>query len=153
MLKPIPTAQSELELQIDVDLIYNLTNSLKLKLNHSKTKYIVFGLHPSPPCLVTSISLGPDQIEQVEEFKYLGVLVDHRLTFAHHAQTVSLKAKRAIGAIVRLFKHATPRAVLEKVFKAVIVPQLTYAIEIWYPKGAVWRSKLERYKNTFSNNT
>ena len=38
---------------------------------------------------------------------------------------------------------------LEKVFKAVIVPQLMHAIEIWYPKGAVWRSKLEKVQKYF----
>ena len=76
-------------------------------------------------------------------------MVDRRLSFAQQTKRVCLQAKRAIGALVRRFRGATPMYVLERVYQSVILPQVLYAIECWFPSALKWRTKLERVQNFF----
>ena len=144
IIKPVTTPQAEIELQEDINKILEASASLSLQLNSTKTKYIIFGYHPQPPTLNNDIFLGTERLERVETYKYLGVVVDRRLLFAQHVEMAVSRAKKAVGVTNWLFRHAAPVCVLERVYHGCILPQLTYGMEVWYPKAINSRDRIDR---------
>ena len=144
LVKPVNSVQAEQELQNDVTKILEATASLSLNLNSSKTKYTIFGYHSQPPSLINDIFLGPERIERVETFKYLGVLVDRKLSFTEHTQMAVSRAKKVVGVTKWAFGNAAPPYVLERIYHGCVLPQFTYGMETWYPKALWARDKIER---------
>ena len=149
MVRAIRSVEDEEAIQRDLELFSNTIKSLNLKLSPPKTKYIVFGLHPNPPKLSNPLSLDGLEIDQVECHRYLGVLVDRRLSFVQQTEKVCIQAKKSIGALLRLFRSVCPLSVLERVYSDVILPQIMYASEIWFPSSQKWRTKLENVQHFF----
>ena len=62
---------------------------------------------------------------------------------------VCTQARRALGAIFRLFRGVCPLYVLERVYSGVVLPQMLYAIEVWFPGTSKWQTKLENVQRFF----
>ena len=73
------------KLQRSFNTIQHSFNSLKLTLNDKKTKLMIFSNTPnidlSNLCITTT---NGSSIEQVSEYKYLGIWLDDKLNFKHH---------------------------------------------------------------------
>jgi hypothetical protein len=65
--------------------------SSKLVLNIAKTKAMIIGTCISPP----DIMINNDKIEFVREMKYLGVLIDDKLSFKSNTNHVIKKMANA----------------------------------------------------------
>ena len=68
-------------------------------------------------------------IEQKEYVKYLGVLLDSKLSFCHHISSIIKKISRAIG-IMRKMKRYVSKNVLTCLYYSLVYPFLIYAIPI-----------------------
>ncbi len=68
-------------------------NDHKLSLNITKTKHMVISTtHKlNTTTVITPVSLNGDKVEIVSEFKYLGLLLDNRLSFKAHVSYLSRK--------------------------------------------------------------
>ncbi len=76
----------------DVHSISQWLNMNKLTLNMKKTKFMIFGSRTGLRlCGNIPIIINGDAIEQVSEFKYLGVYLDETLTFEKHGETVTFE--------------------------------------------------------------
>lgn len=80
-----------------------------------------------------SINLHIDgtDIEQSKSIKLLGVLLDSELNFSEHITLVCKKASQQIGVLSRLRKLIPTYAKLQ-LYKAAILPHLTYCSIIWH---------------------
>jgi hypothetical protein len=130
--------------QSDIDTIVSHLNLvLLLAVNASKTQLIVcnrstkqlpsFTVNVSNICVNQSLSL-----------KYLGVILDPRLTFSLHCSAKITSVRCAIGALRRTFRgfiNDTIRAHIYRVFHRV---HFLYCIESVYPVNVVDRTRLER---------
>jgi hypothetical protein len=57
----------------------------KLKMNSSKTEFILFGSKQQlEKCSVTEINIAGDNIKSVNCIRYLGAFLDENLTFKDH---------------------------------------------------------------------
>ncbi len=65
------------------------------------------------------------------------------MTFSEHIRNVSIKSSQKIGVIFRL-RNLIPTATKLKLYKAAILPNLTYCDIIWHFCKASDRRKLER---------
>lgn len=74
----------------------------KLKLNASKTKCMVIN---SEFCV--NLKINGDDIEQVEEIKYLGVKLDSKLNFNSHLAYIASKISMKIAFLKRIRKNIT----------------------------------------------
>ena len=69
-------------------------------------------------------------LEHVNEFNFLGVLIDKGLTWKPHINRVANRISRCSGIISR-FKHFFPKTILLNIYNALFTPHLNYGILIW----------------------
>ena len=71
-------------------------------------------------------------MEVVDSFKYLGTVVDQKLTFTQHVDFVFKKAQRRL-LILRKLKHfGVNQGILEMVYTSLIGSILTFNIVTWF---------------------
>lgn len=75
----------------------------KLKLNVSKTKYMVVTTRRSESNC--TISVDGELVERVNAIKYLGVMLDEKLSFAEHVDYTIRKAARKLGVLCRINRY------------------------------------------------
>ena len=62
--------------------------------------------------------------------KYLGVLIDDKLTFKQHISAVSKKICRTIGLMYKL-RHYVSKNILVMLYYSLIHPFSIYAVPVW----------------------
>ena len=74
-------------------------DSMRLKMNPSKTEFIYFGSRPQlKKCKVESLKVSEDLIPRVDMIRYLGAYMDSNLNYKHHV------TKKCKAAMVNYFK-------------------------------------------------
>lgn len=100
----------------------------KLSLNLSKTKYMVFTNKETSDNI--KITINGNEIERVNYIKFLGVIVDCKLTWKPHIQNVQRKISKTIAILYKL-QYILNTNALYLLYCSLITPYLTYGIEIW----------------------
>ena len=103
--------------------------SNRLALNISKNNFVIFSPKNKPLKTITLI-MNRQAIAQKEYVKYLGVLIDSKLTFQFHITGVTKKVSRAIGLMYKL-RHYVCKKIIISIYYSLIYPFLIYAIPIW----------------------
>lgn len=123
----------------------------KLELNPNKTVAKIFTLRRlcNPP---RKINIEGTEIEWHENaVKYLGVLLDKRLTFSNHVAqklaTTYNKLKALFPLINRKSQLKLQTSIL--IYKTILRPTLTYAAPIWYGTAKTNKKKLQTFQNKF----
>ena len=134
----------------DIDyLVSNLNKTLlnvsdwlkanKLSINVKKTHYMVW----SPRSLVMNrtlhIEFNGQQIEEVNETKFLGVILDNGLTWKPHIQHVRNKVSRGTGILKKLRPYVNNDTILG-LYYSFIYPYFTYCVQVW---GKTYQSNLD----------
>ncbi|MCP4489266.1 MAG: hypothetical protein GY820_18430, partial [Gammaproteobacteria bacterium] len=143
LYKPVPNQSDIVEFQSDLKLLLDAVNDQYLLFAPPKCKCIVFSYSPRPVDF-PPLYLGTDALERVNEWRYLGVILDSKLNFIPQTRATVVKGKRAIGALCRKFRNYAPNHVLLKVYLTCIVPAFLYGVEVWYPSTKYCRMDLER---------
>jgi len=123
-------AEIEVKLQELVNELLRWSEEWDLKLNLEKTKVMAFSNKQTGSM---SICADGHQIEKVEEFKYLGVMLDSRLRFDAHAEYAATKARKAFSKINRLINKRQGLSVqcgLE-LYKTLVRPHMEYSLPAW----------------------
>ena len=104
-------------------------NTNKLSLNVEKSNHVIF--HP-PQQKVHSINITVHQkkLEHKEYIKYLGVLIDSKLSWKSHIWEILKKVSRSVGILAKM-RHYANINVLTKFFYAIIYPFLIYDLLAW----------------------
>ena len=131
LYKPITSQHDYQSLQEDVNRIQEWVNTNYLSLNPSKCKCMLVTRRKSTHA--TSLYLGNTILEQVETFKYLGVLLSSDLNWTPHIENICSKARKLVGLLYRQFYNNASSDAMIKLYTAVIRPQLEYAAEVWDP--------------------
>src|SRR5271165_4315852 len=100
----------------------------RLSLNVSKTHYLMFGSKKLP--VNCNISLCGNLLERQEVTKFLGVLIDSKLTWKPHIASVCSKISRGIGVINKL-RFKLPTNILLNLYHSLVYSHLIYCIIIW----------------------
>ena len=81
-----------------------------LELNVEKSKFMIFFKHPK---IITNfnITINNSTIKQVDHFNFLGLTLDHNITWNPHVDKVSIKISRVTG-LVRKLQHYFPKHIL-----------------------------------------
>ena len=69
-------------------------------------------------------------IQQTEYVKYLGILIDSRLTFKQHVSAVAKKVGIITGLMFKI-RSSVNNATLKMIYFSLIYPHLLYGISIW----------------------
>ena len=76
------------------------------------------------------VIINNHNISPEDNLKYLGVLLDNKLSWKPHVQKVKTQLSSACGILSKL-KHYTTLPVSKVVYNSLIHPYLNYAILIW----------------------
>ena len=71
-------------------------NANRLALNISKTNFVIFAAKNKPLQNVTLL-INKKAIQQTDQIKYLGVIIDPQLTFTQHISNIVNKVSRVTG--------------------------------------------------------
>ena len=101
----------------------------KLSLNAKKTKFMFFHhQNKKPPKL--NVMIDNDPIELVNNFNFLGIIIDTSLTWKYHINKLATKLSRNCGIINRI-KRFVPNEVLILLYNSLISSHLNYGISLW----------------------
>ena len=121
----IETVNSELQ------LLSTWLKSNKLSLNTTKSYYAVF--HRAIIKLPNSsikIKIDEANIIEVQCIKYIGVILDNKLSLIQHISYVKSKISKGIGIMYKARNYINKKALLG-LYHSYIYPYLIYCIESW----------------------
>jgi endonuclease/exonuclease/phosphatase family metal-dependent hydrolase len=101
----------------------------KLSLNVNKTKAMLFHT-PQKKVRNISLKLDDSEIEMVDNFNYLGIILDSHLSWKFHTSMISNKISRTNG-IMRKLKKTIPPSALLLLYNSLILPHLNYGLLVW----------------------
>ena len=136
-------------------IISNWYKENLLQGNHDKYNVLLIG--DRLKSLDLKLNIDGVDINSTKELKLLGVTLDDNLNFSSHIGIVCKKAGMKVGVLSRL-RNLIPREVKLQLFKAAILPHLTYCHVIWHFCRATDCKKIERVQEralriVFNNNT
>jgi hypothetical protein len=102
--------------------------SNKLSLNVEKSHFIVFS--KSQVLDLPQPSIDGKEINRVNSLKFLGFIIDDKMTWGQHIRHIRGKVSRSIGLLARS-RHLLNSATLKTLYYAFIYPYLSYCIDIW----------------------
>ncbi len=106
----------------------------KLTLNVEKTKSMIF--HKRRKVNPIKLSINNSTIDQVQQFSFLGVLLDDTLSWKNHLVMITNKLSKINGILYRL-KYIFPKYILLTIYKSLFVPYINFG-------SLVWGTKIER---------
>lgn len=118
--------------QDDVTMLVDWMDANGLSLNGSKTKFMLLSRKRKSYYSGRQLWLRDAAIERVFEFKYLGVLVSHDLTWSSHISSICSKARRLLGLFYRQFYKVDPNLIF-KCYLTIVRPLLDYCCYVWSP--------------------
>ena len=132
LYRPISSQEDYALLQRDIDNIDSWVSDNYLQFNVAKCKYMLISRrrHRVPPPVFTISNL---QLEEVESFKYLGLLFTTDLSWTTHITSICAKAKQILGMLYRQFYQQSQPGTLLKLYTSLVRPHLEYASPVWNP--------------------
>lgn len=123
---PSPEAVAE-SLQESFNTVQKSLSSLKLVLNTNKTKVMWFGRKSNvQSCTFPNITTSNGTVlEQVPEYKYLGIWLDSCLSFSQHINRFQSKIQSKLGFLYRMRTSITS-SVRKTLVQMTILPMLDY---------------------------
>lgn len=156
LYRVIRSREDTLFLQNDIDTISNWCIDNKMLLNISKCYHIKFTRKLNP--LPATYYINNIAISEVFSMRDLGVIVDTKLDFREHVDTIAKKGARLAGFVLRQTKFFKDYDIPIILFNCIVRSLLEYCSPVWSPSYAVHIQRLEKlqkqflYHLTYANN-
>ena len=103
----------------------------KLSLNVKKTHYIIFHrARIKVPQNHLSLHMDNSTLSKTQNLKYLGVILDHKVSWIQHISYVKNKISKGIGIMYKARRYLGSKS-LVNLYHSYIYPYLIYCIESW----------------------
>ena len=133
LFRPISQQEDFATLQRDIMAIEQWVLDNHLTFNTSKCSYMILSRKRFPTTPLHPLMLNGLHLNEVECFKYLGVLLSSDLSWTPHITSVCSKAKQILGLLYRRFYNHAEGATLMQLYLSLIRPHLEYACPVWDP--------------------
>ena len=104
-----------------------------LKLNTNKSKYMIFG-KPNKNIPVVQLRINNANIDEVQNFNFLGLQVSSDITWNLHINEISKKISRIFGVLKKL-QLIVSKNVLLTIYNTLILPHINYWLLVWGSKS------------------
>ena len=118
------------DLNTDLSLLCDWLFANKISLNADKTEMVLFKSRRKTFDTEPLIILNGHRLAPSPSIRYLGVLLDQHLSWSYQISDLSLKLKRANGALSRI-RHYLPQHSLVNVYHAIFNSHMLYACQLW----------------------
>jgi Reverse transcriptase (RNA-dependent DNA polymerase) len=135
-------------MQNDLSRLSEWCECNKLFLNIKKCKIITFGRIKHP--ILYDYTLNGQMLERVKSMNDLGVIVDEKLDFVEHVETIVSRARKMLGFVMRISKEFQDPYTLKSLYIALVRSKLEYASCVWSPNYGVHVNKIERVQKRFA---
>ena len=102
--------------------------SNRLSLNIKKSCYLTFSLIKSNHHI--NIKINGQPIEERTKAKYLGVIIDNKLTWKDHIKHINCKLRKGTEILYKI-RDFVPRNILKSLYYSFIQPYVDYNILNW----------------------
>ena len=138
--RQVMSKSDEESLQKDLDKLWEwaVRNGMKFNVNKCQVVKYSNGKQEEEP----SYEMGGNRLENMEKYKYLGVVLDKKLNWNDHVDAVTKKATRNMNFVMRSLEGATTE-VKEKAYLTLIRPIAEYAGAVWDPHKVGQIRKIE----------
>ena len=120
-------------LQRDINAICDWSTEQYLTLNPQKCKSMTISRKMKPSTAPFTLRLHNEQLEEVDQFKYLGVILNHNLSWSPHISAICTKAKKILGLLYRRFYNHSSNECIKQLYLSLVRPHLDYAAQVWDP--------------------
>ena len=128
-VKDVPNYENVLN--SDLCKITNWLAANKLSLNVGKTKFMVF--HSDKKKVVyPKLPINNIEIERIDYFIYLSLLLNHNLSWGKHVYYVSLKISKLSGILYMYrLRSEVSTYIFKSIYNTLLLPHITYCILSW----------------------
>ena len=116
-------------LQSDLYVLQKWADDWQMRFNALKCQHISFCSKQVQ--INFNYMICNEVIKQVDSIKYLGVIIDKKITWSQQVDKIALKANRVRGFLYRNIKHCS-LDIKNRCYKIFIQPILKYASIIWF---------------------
>ena len=128
--------------QEDLDKLHQWGQCNQMDFNTKKCKIVRITGKQVP--FTSSVHMNDTVLEEVKEFKDLGILTDCSLSWNSHTDMITAKANRMLGLIKSKCKDLKDAATLKTLFCSIVRSNLEYCSVVWSPFTKRNIDKLER---------
>ena len=116
-----------------LDMVSKYTYANKLHINHDKTCFMHF--LPNNERFDSNLQkltliIDGNEIEEVSETKFLGVIIDDELSWEPHVNALCKKLKCCTGQLNRIYNFI-PKELHKSLYHTLYESHLSYAITVW----------------------
>ena len=125
----------------DLKTLYEWLCANRLSLNVGKTEFIIF--RPPRKSLTDRIvlTLNKTKIYESSRIKYLGLILDPRLTWKEHINELPKKLGRSVGMLYKT-RHFCPTPILKSLYYSIFNSHVSYGIPVWGYADQIYIKKI-----------
>lgn len=133
--------------QSEVNIFHEWCTKSLLQLNVKKCNIVTYTRKQSPPIINTT--LGNQAVSKCDKIRDLGVVLDSKLTFTEHYNTIIYKAKNMLNFIKRFSYNFQDPYTLKTLYIAYVRSIMEYCSIVWSPYQATHIERLESVQKQF----
>ena len=146
--KAIKTTQDVAILQSAIDKLRSWCNENDLHLNLDKCA--VLTINKGRKIIDANYLYGDYIFKRVTEHKDLGVIIDNKLKFASHIDSITSRATAALGFIKRFCYDIRDLQTLKSLYYALVQSHLEYCSVVWLSFEKIYKDKIESILKQFT---
>ena len=116
------------KLAVVTNMLLEWVDSNGLALNLKKTNYIIFARQKINDSF--SLTIANTKIERKTEARFLGIIIDEKMTWKSHIAAIKTKMSRYVGIMYKL-KGVLPIQARKQIFHSFVQSHLNYCSLIW----------------------
>lgn len=135
-------------LQTSIDAISHWCNANDLHLNLSKCSVMSLHRHRTAPEPI--YFYGNQQLASITEQRDLGVIIDNKLSFKSHIDTIVSKASAALGFVKRFCFDINDQSTVKAIYSALVQSKLDYCSTVWLTIPSTRADRIESVLRQFT---
>ena len=126
-------------------------NNNYLDLNVNKTKEMIIDFRTSNQTKIPTLTIGGADVERVQEYKYLGTIIDNKLNFNANTDLINSKCQQRLYFLRKLRSLDVNTSVLRTFYRSFIESVITFSFICFYGGLSVQnKTKLDKVVNVSS---
>ena len=125
----------------DIKTLYEWLCANRLSLNVGKTEFIIF--RPPKKSFANRIvlTLNRTKLYESSKIKYLGLILDSRLTWKDYITELSKKISRSVGILYKT-RNYCPSTILKSLYHSIFISHISYGLPVWGYADEIYTKKI-----------
>ena len=149
LIKFVENKQDTIQLQEDLQTVYEWADKVNMKLNGKKFQLLRYGTNNKLKQDTEYTTSEGNTIESCESCRDLGIVLSSEGDFAQHIQKVTKSAFQMCGWILRTF-HTREIDPMITLFKSLVLSRLDYGSIVYHPSRKTLTDEVENVQRTFT---